>query len=64
MLSFLAILTSLMVELPSAVRVEDGTPVSTEVLQTAHNSGCTSIAERRIENISVSWNTNDQLTII
>ena len=50
MLSFLAtlIMTRLIVELPFAVRVEDGTPVSTEILQMAHNSGCTSIAERRI----------------
>ena len=64
MLSFLEILTWLTVELPFAVRVEDGTSVSTEVLQMAYNSGCTSIAERRIENISVSWNTNDQLTFI
>ena len=30
MLSFLAILTRLIVELPFAVRVEDGTPVSTK----------------------------------
>ena len=48
-LSFLAILTRLIVELPFAVRVEDGTPVSTEVLQMAQNLGCTSIAERRIK---------------
>ena len=32
MLSFLEILTWLMAELPFAVRVEDGTPVSAEVL--------------------------------
>ena len=37
MLSFLAILTRLMLELPFAVRVEDGMPVSTEVLQMARN---------------------------
>ena len=51
MLLFLAILTSLMVELPFAVRVEDGIPVSAEVLQMAHNTDRTSIVERRIENI-------------
>ena len=48
MLSFLAILTWLMVELPFAVRVEDGASVSTQVLQMAHKTGCTSIAERTI----------------
>ena len=47
--SILAILTRLIVELPFAVRVEDGTPVSTEVLQMAHNSGSKAIAERRIK---------------
>ena len=35
MLSFLEILTWLMVELPFSVRVEDGTPVSVETLQIA-----------------------------
>ena len=53
MLSFLEILAWLMVELPFAVKVEDGTPVSTDILQMAHNSGCASIAER-IKNISVN----------
>ena len=49
MLSLLEILTWLMVELLFAVRVEDGISVSVEVLQMAHNTGCTCIAERRIE---------------
>ena len=49
MLLLLAILIRLIVELPFAVKVEHGTPVSTEVLYMTHNSGCTSIAERRIE---------------
>ena len=57
MMSFLVILAWLIVELPFAVRVEDGTPVPTEVLQMAHNTGCTSIAERRIENYCVNWHT-------
>ena len=48
MLSFLAILTWL---ISFAVGVEVGTPVSTEVLQMTHNTGCTSIAERKFENI-------------
>ena len=62
-LSFLTILTWLIVELPFAVRVEDRTPVSTEVLQMAQNKVCTSIAERRIENIWLSWNTEWALSI-
>ena len=58
MLSFLAILTWLIVKLPFAVRVEDGTSVSTEVLQMAHNTGCTSIAERTIGSEIVNNSNN------
>ena len=42
------ILTWLMVELPYAVRAEDGTPVSVEVLQMAHNTSCTSLLKEEL----------------
>ena len=37
-----------MVELPFAVRVEEGTPVSVEVLQMAHNTSCTSLPKEEL----------------
>ena len=48
MLLFLAILTWLMDELLFAVRVEDGTPVSVEVLQMAHNISCTTLLKEEL----------------
>jgi len=46
--SFLASLAWLIVELPFAVRVEDGTPVPIEALHIAHfTGGCASIAENK-----------------
>ena len=48
MLSFLEILTWMMVELLFAVRVEDGTPMPVEVLQMAHKTSCTSLLKEEL----------------
>jgi len=52
-----SMLAWLMAELPFAYGIENGMLVSTEVLQMAYNLGCTWIAERITENISVICNS-------
>ncbi len=64
-LSFLTSLAWLIVELPFAVRIEDGTPVPIEALHIAHFTGCDSIAKKKKKEcriVELAGKLNDKLT--